>query len=314
MKKDNKLIRSVIFIFILLLVNAKAELTDKIILLVGNEVITNYDVDLEIKYLNLISDGKFKSSGREENIKTAKEYLIKDKIKINEIEKFPNLVIREEQLQFQINHIARSLGFGTTENLETFLIEDGYNIEELKKKITIELKWNQLVFQFYNNSVVIDKEKIEKKLKSALLKQKTEEYLISEIFIQGTENDELNRKFAVVIDKIKNDGFENAAIKYSSSPSSPKGGGLGWIPESEISQNLLESIKKTTIGNITDPIRVPGGLVLFNVENKRHIEKKVDMENELNRLIEVEKEKQLTQFSITYFNLVKNNTIIKSFE
>ena len=38
------------------------------------------------------------------------------------------------------------------------------------------------------------------------------------------------------------------------------------------------------------------------------------MENELNRLIEVEKEKQLTQFSITYFNLVKNNTIIKSFE
>ena len=314
MKKDNKLIRSVIFIFILLLVNAKAELTDKIILLVGNEVITNYDVDLEIKYLNLISDGKFKSSGREENIKTAKEYLIKDKIKINEIEKFPNLVIREEQLQFQINHIARSLGFGTTENLETFLIEDGYNIEELKKKITIELKWNQLVFQFYNNSVVIDKEKIEKKLKSALLKQKTEEYLISEIFIQGTENDELNRKFAVVIDKIKNDGFENAAIKYSSSASSPKGGGLGWIPESEISQNLLESIKKTTIGNITDPIRVPGGLVLFNVENKRHIEKKVDMENELNRLIEVEKEKQLTQFSITYFNLVKNNTIIKSFE
>ena len=296
------------------MVNAKAELTDKIILLVGNEVITNYDVDLEIKYLNLISDGKFKSSGREENIKTAKEYLIKDKIKINEIEKFPNLVIREEQLQFQINHIARSLGFGTTENLETFLIEDGYNIEELKKKITIELKWNQLVFQFYNNSVVIDKEKIEKKLKSALLKQKTEEYLISEIFIQGTENDELNRKFAVVIDKIKNDGFENAAIKYSSSSSSPKGGGLGWIPESEISQNLLESIKKTTIGNITDPIRVPGGLVLFNVENKRHVEKKVDMENELNRLIEVEKEKQLTQFSITYFNLVKNNTIIKSFE
>ena len=68
------------------MVNAKAELTDKIILLVGNEVITNYDVDLEIKYLNLISDGKFKSSGREENIKTAKEYLIKDKIKINEIE------------------------------------------------------------------------------------------------------------------------------------------------------------------------------------------------------------------------------------
>ena len=30
--------------------------------------------------------------------------------------------------------------------------------------------------------------------------------------------------------------------------------------------------------------------------------------------VAIEKEKQLTQFSITYFNLVKNNTIIKSFE
>ena len=197
MKNNNKLIKFTILIFVILLTNVKAELTNKIIFLVGNEAVTNYDVDLEIKYLKLISDGKFGSSNKQESIKTAREYLIKDKIKIGEIEKFPNLIIKQEQLQYQINRVAKNLGFGTAENLKTFLDQEGYNIEHLKKKIATELKWNQLVFQFYNNLVVIDKEKIEKKLKSIISKQKTEEYLVYEIFIQGTEKDELNRKFAI---------------------------------------------------------------------------------------------------------------------
>ena len=100
----------------------------------GNEAVTNYDVDLEIKYLKLISDGKFGSSNKQESIKTAREYLIKDKIKIGEIEKFPNLIIKQEQLQYQINRVAKNLGFGTAENLKTFLDQEGYNIEHLKKK------------------------------------------------------------------------------------------------------------------------------------------------------------------------------------
>ena len=234
-------------------------------------------------------------------------------IKIGEIEKFPNLIIKEEQLQYQINRVAKNLGFGTAENLKTFLDQEGYSIEHLKKKIATELKWNQLVFQFYNNLVVIDKEKIEKKLKSIISKQKTEEYLVSEIFIQGTEKDELNRKFAIVVDRIKNDSFENAAIKYSASPSSQSGGELGWIAESQISELLLETLKKTKVGNITEPIQAPGGIVLLYVKDKRYAEQKVDMQMELNRIIEIEKNRQLTQFSVTYFNQVKNNTVIKNY-
>ena len=314
MKKNFKLIKFTIFIFLILFNNSNAEKTDKIILLVGNEVITNYDVVLEIKYLNLISNGTFGSANNKENIKTAKQYLIKDRIKVNEIEKFPSIVVRDEQIEFQVDQIARNLGFGTPETMEEFLIQEGYSIEDLEKKIATELKWNQLVYQFYSNSIVIDKAKIENKLKTIISKQKMEEFQLYEIFLEGSDKEDLNRKFAVVVDNIKKEGFENTAIKFSSSPSSQRGGKLGWIGENKISPKLLQSIQKAKAGDVTDPIQIPGGIILLYVEDKRVVELNINTEKELQRLIEIEKNKQLDQFSITYFNQVKNNTAIKSFE
>ena len=78
--------------------------------------------------------------------------------------------------------------------------------------------------------------------------------------------------------------------------------------------SLLQSIQKAKAGDVTDPIQIPGGIILLYVEDKRVVELNINTEKELQRLIEIEKNKQLDQFSITYFNQVKNNTAIKSFE
>ena len=114
-----------------------------------------------------------------------------------------------------------------------------------------------------------------------------------------------------LIENIKEKGFENTAVQFSSSPTAQQGGRLGWVSESKFSKILLKFIKKTKIGTITEPIPISGGILILKVENKRVEENKIDLDKKMKQLIEIEKNNQLNNFSRNYFNKVKNNIKIK---
>jgi parvulin-like peptidyl-prolyl isomerase len=365
--KNIKLSIATILLSVLLLTSSNAELNVKVIISVGDEIITNYDLDKEINYLNVITVGQIKKLNDQESKKIAIDSLINDKIKISAISNYSNIIIKDEIINNQIIKTSQNIGFRSIEDFIAFLKFEKYEFDEFKKKILLELKWNQLVYQFYKNQIIIDKEKIDKKLKIFIAEQKKNvEYLVYEIFIEDAAIKELNKKseeistkhniiieeqdgiiieaestsynnkkklldseksIEEVIDvKIKNQitiddliknikekGFENTAIQFSSSPSAQQGGKLGWVSEAKFSQLLLKFIKKTRIGSITEPIPISGGILILKVENKRVEENKIDIEKKMKELIDIEKNRQLNNFSTNYFNQVKNNIKIKYF-
>ena len=385
MGKNIKLSITTILFSILLLTSSNAELNIKVIISVGDEIITNYDLDKEINYLNVITVGQIKELDDQESKKIAIDSLIKDKIKITALSNYNNIIIKDELLNNQIIKTSRNIGFRSLEDFTTFLKFQEYELDEFKKKILLELKWNQLVYQFYKNQIVIDKKKIDEKLKILIAEQKKDvEYLVYEIFIENSAIKELdeesekelnenniveelpenkvvdeknsgiiieaesasynNKKNSIVeeksiekmvevktndqitetkkkdqitiddvIENIKEEGFENTAIQFSSSPTAQQGGNLGWISESKLSKLLLKSIKKTKIGSITEPIPISRGVLILKVGNKRVEETNMDLDKEMKKLIEIEKNKQLNNFSTNYFNQVKNNIKIKYF-
>ncbi len=367
MRKNIKLFKSIILISILLLTSSKAGLTNKIIISVGSEIITNYDLTREIKYLSVITVGQFKKLNDQESRKIAVDSLIKDKIKISALEHYDNIIMTDKTINNQIAQSAQNIGFKNIEDFKTYLKFEEYEFDEFKEKVLIELKWNQLVYQFYKNQIVIDKEKIDKKLKTLITEEKKKkEYLVYEIFIEDAAIKELNNESKEVltennivaeeqdgiiieaesasynnkknlidaeksieevadvktnnqitiddlIKNIKEKGFENTAIQFSSSPTAQQGGRLGWVNESKFSKLLLKFIKKTKIGTITEPIPISGGILILKVENKRVEENKMDLDEKLKELIEIEKNNQLYNFSKNYFNQIKNNTKIKFF-
>ena len=385
MGKNIKLLISIILLSTILLTSSKAELTNKVIISVGDEIITNYDLDREIKYLNVITVGQIAELDNQESKKIAIDSLIKDKIKITALSSHPNIIIKEELINNQIVRSSQNIGFRSIDDFKTYLNYTEYELDEFKKKILLELKWNQLVYQFYKNQIIIDKEKIDKKLKTLIAEEKKNvEYLVYEIFIENSAIKELdeeieeelnennvveelpknkvvdeknsgiiieaesasynNKKNSIVeeksiekivevktndqitktkkkdqitivnvIENIKEEGFENTAIQFSSSPTAQQGGNLGWVSESKLSKLLLKSIKKTKIGSITEPIPISGGVLILKVGNKRVEETNMDLDKEMKKLIEIEKNKQLNNFSTNYFNQIKNNIKIKYF-
>ena len=172
MGKNIKLSIATILLSVLLLTSSNAELNVKVIISVGDEIITNYDLDKEINYLNVITVGQIKKLNDQESKKIAIDSLINDKIKISAISNYSNIIIKDEIINNQIIKTSQNIGFRSIEDFIAFLKFEKYEFDEFKKKILLELKWNQLVYQFYKNQIIIDKEKIDKKLKIFIAEQK----------------------------------------------------------------------------------------------------------------------------------------------
>jgi len=166
--KNIKLLITTILLSTLLLTSSKAELTNKIIISVGNEIITNYDLAREKKYLSVITVGQIKNLNDQESRKIAVDSLIKDKIKIGALANYNNINIIDEVIDGQIFQSIQNIGFRNIEDFKTYLKFEEYEFDEFKEKILLELKWNQLVYQFYKNQIIVDKGKIDKKLKTLI--------------------------------------------------------------------------------------------------------------------------------------------------
>ena len=70
-----------------------------------------------------------------------------------------------------------------------------------------------------------------------------------------------------LINKIKTEGFESTAKIFSISKSAVNGGDLGWIKEDSISGEIKNILINTQVGNISESISLPEGILIFKVRN-----------------------------------------------
>ena len=66
-------------------------------------------------------------------------------------------------------------------------------------------------------------------------------------------------------------------------------------------------------GQITEPIKYPNGFLLLKINNKKEMKQILDEDEALNEIINFERNKQLTQFSLLLFKKLKQNTIINEY-
>ena len=157
-------------------------------------------------------------------------------------------------------------------------------------------------------------DEIEEQLKLIQNKKEIEEYLISEIVIESVEKAKLESAIRELKNKIKIEGFESVAATSSISDSATRGGDLGWINENLISKKLKSVIASTSVGNISKPILLPDGILIFKVRNKRKIEREINMEEVKNQLVNSEKTKILNMHSSSHYSNLKRSITIKFFQ
>ncbi|WP_440930720.1 peptidylprolyl isomerase, partial [Candidatus Pelagibacter sp.] len=156
--------------------------------------------------------------------------------------------------------------------------------------------------------VVINEEKLKQKILNN--KEKQKQINVSEIVYETKNQEDLQSKYETIIYKINEIGFEKSVALFSISDSKKNSGKLGWVNESVLSDEILKKISNLNLGEISKPIMIPSGGLILKIEDRRILEKELDMEIELEKMISFEINSQLNTFSQILFNKIKDQIII----
>ena len=305
MKNFKKII--LIFFYSLIFFSNAIAIENKILFKVNNEIITSIDILTELKYLGTINKDLNKMP-KKQAFEIAKKSLIREKIKEIELKKiFKEIIIEDKFLNnLLVNHFESDEIKSIYDFEKYFLLLD-ISPNLIKKKISIEVLWNQFIFDKFNQNVKINKEIIKNEL---LTKDKQKEYLLSEIFFTINENEILDKKTNLLEKEINDKGFSQTALIYSVSNTANKGGKLGWVKETIMSPKIKKIIKQIKINNYTKPIVLPGGFLILKIEDIRETDNDFDLNSEIDKIVRKKTNEQLNQFSNIYFNKIKKNIII----
>ena len=295
-----------LIIFVCFVLNNARSIESKIIHNIENEVITNIDIKNEFKYLIALNNS-LKELDKEKLLNISNQSIIREKIKKIEILKnFKEIKINEEYYELFLKNIYIRLNLKSINEFEIYLKNYNLKIEDIKTKIAIEALWNELIVQKYNIKIVINESEIKKKiLKNSKIQSK--KYQLAEIIFEVTNKEEIEKKYNQIVKSINDIGFENSAATYSFSESAKIGGDIGWINENSLNDNIKKNINSLQIGEITKPIILSNGILVLQLINIKNSEATVDIENELKKAINYERNRQLNQYSKIYYNKIKKN-------
>ena len=305
-----KLIKFLIIFFFVIVTNLEA-LENKIILKVDNDIITTLDILEEINHLKFFNK-KAQQLNDNEIYEIAMNSILKSRIKKETIIKEIGEVKLNDNsyLNTLIKNQYENLGFKNLKEFKKELENKNINYKNYEQNLKIDILWNQIIYSLFFDKVVIDKEELKKQIKNQ--DNSVTSFDLSEIVFQAENNNELEKTYNLIKKEINEKGFENAVIKYSSSETVSDGGKLGWINSNQINKQILESINKISNDAITEPIRIPSGFLILKKNDVRQVEKNINEEEELKKLINYQTDIQLKNYSNIYFDKVKKDISINA--
>ena len=298
---------SIFFIILFYPLNAYA-LENRILVKVNNTIITSVDIFKETQYLIAINKDMEKLS-KNKIFDIAKNSLIRKTIKQNEISKYNNSKTLDEKFTNQlIKTNAIKLGFNSTNDFQKHLMKYGIEFEELKKRLSTTILWNDLIVKKYSNKLKINEEKIREEI--LLSDKKIRSYQLSEIVVDLPTGAKIEEQYKIINNEILKTGFDNTALIYSVSDTSSSGGNLGWIKETSLNKLIKDKISNLEVGQHTKPLIISGGFLILKVKDIKEINQPLDIKKELQKRIIEDQNQQLNQFSLMHYNRIKKDVQI----
>ena len=305
-----------LFLVVLIFLSSKSYVfgyTIDIKIKVGNEIITNIDIKNEINYLFFLNP-KLKELDKSRTYNIAKESLTNNLIKKKELVKFYDLESDPSLIDEVEKNFLLSKNIKNRDELLDILKNNQIDYITFKDKLKIETFWNKLIYQKYFNNIVINKEQLRQNILVQYKNiQKRFAFNLSEIVIEEKLGENINQKIIKINKSMQEIGFENTANIYSISDTKQNGGLIGWINDLQLSKQINRSIKDLKIGEVSMPIKLRNAYILIKVNDKKELKQEINLDDQLNKIIEKETNRQLNSFSMIFFKKLKKNIEINEY-
>ena len=284
-----------------------------VVLKINNNVITNIDIDNEYRYLIALSPS-LQGVDRETVMKIAKDSIIRETIKKDELDKHYDLSIKNKFIDKIIYNFFTKMGMKNINEFKNYLSKYNLNFKDIEKKISIEAAWNDLIYNKFSSKIEINELEIKQKIKKNMSSRKEQNtYSISEILFVADDYEKLQKKYKTIEKSIIEIGFKNTANIHSVSDSAKLGGTVGWVSETQLNETIKKEIINLKIGDYTKPITIPGGFLIIKLDDKKIEVLNLNYDEEFKKKISSERDSQLKNFSEIYFKKIKKNSTLSEY-
>ena len=256
---------------------ASAEIRNRVVAIVNDQLVTLYELNIKIKELTGMAPDEIRTRSEKDFMQARRDVLdilINDKIakeKIKELE----ITVSQQDVDKAIEKVKQDSQI-TQEDLLAKLKERGMSLEAYRENVKNELERMQLINYEVKSKIILREEEVRKyydEHKGEFTSQG--KVRLSIIFLKQedpastVEADAVKKKGELIMQKIRDgENFGALAKKYSQGPGADEGGDLGLFKEPDLNAEMAEIVKNLPAGGVSPLIITPNGIRIMKVTEK----------------------------------------------
>lgn len=252
-----------------------AEIVDRIVAQVNDDIITLSDMNREMADIKQEMAQKFAGQQLDEEIKKAEkdvlEELIRQKLllqKGNELGFGANVDV---QVSAYLENIRKQNNFKDMQELERAAAQQGLTIANLRERIKRQIITNGVVQEFVGGRITLLTQEVEKYYRDHSSEYTVpEEITLSEIILpKETDNAAAEARANETYKRLRQgEPFATMASQFSKGPTAAKGGSIGTYQTAKLNAEITAAVANLKDGEITPVQNAKEGFIIYRVDSR----------------------------------------------
>ena len=238
---------------------------------VNEEVISALDVENRLR-LNLMSANLPDNDETRDRLKPQiLQSLVNEKLQMQEARRL-NIPVGDGEVE-EAERLLEAQNDLPEGGLGEFLRSRGLEKSTLMTRIRAEIAWRKVIRQRILPRIDVGDEEVEEVHARLQSRRGLQQRLVSEIYLAVDtpgRSEDVRRLALRLVGQLRNGSpFAAVARQFSHGATARLGGDIGWIGEGELPDELDRALVGLSAGDVSEPVRVPGGYHILHVRDQR---------------------------------------------
>ncbi len=241
--------------------------------IVNGDIITGTDVDQRMALVLLANNGAQISAEEMQRLREQVLRNLVDETLQIQAAKAAEIKIEPREIDTYYRRYVENFK-QTPQQFEGYLRQVGSSPASLKRQIHGELAWSRLQRRDIEPFVNISEEEVNSVIERLNASKGAEEYRVAEIFLSSTPETaaETRANAQRIVQQLRQGAsFLAYARQFSEASTAAVGGDLGWVRAEQLPEQLAETARALPLGQVSDPIAIPGGFSIIAVQDTRKV-------------------------------------------
>jgi peptidyl-prolyl cis-trans isomerase SurA len=245
---------------------------DSLVAIVNDSPITDYELRQRVALFAATSGGRMPTAAE---MKDIREQVLKqletERLELLEASK-NKITVSAEEVDKAIENITKDNNL-PIDQLTAMLAKNNVAMATLRAQIAAQIAWSKTVEDQYGDQVKVSPTNIDAEMARITAGAEKPHFAVSEIFL-SVDNPEQDAKVKADAENLETQlkqgaQFGAVARQFSQTPTAAQGGDLGVIIQGQLSsKELNDALAKLTPGEVSEPIRAPGGYYILYLRGR----------------------------------------------